>query len=236
MEHLHHTSTTPHVMRGCVAAGVFMLGADPVQSASTGYYLDQSNVLPGGNQYLSVYLTENATGGVDFLVNTLEPLNDVAGSNFGIQQFGFNFLAMRQGEISNLPDGWSASSNRNLNGFGMFDIRIETTGSNRIDSLGFTVQDSSLDSFAAYFAARVAGFEWCVPPEGEPCDPSCEYITGGFFAGATEISAIPLPAAAWLLGSGLLGLIGVVWRNRSVGGSEYKPLASTQDNGCGKPA
>ena len=225
MEHLHHTRTVPHVIRGGFAAGILMLGADPVQSAGIGYYLDQSNALPNGNQYLSVYLTENAAGGVDFLVSTLEALNDVAGRNFGIQAFGFNFLAMHQGEISNLPDGWWTSSNRNLNGFGTFDIRLETTGSYRFDTLGFTVQDSSLDSFAAYFAARVAGFEWCMTPEGEPCDPSCEYVTSGFFAGAAEISAIPLPAAAWLLGSGLLGLIGIVWRNKPVRGSEYKPLA-----------
>lgn len=34
--------------------------------------------------------------------------------------------------------------------------------------------------------------------------------TGGFY----QLSAVPVPAAIWLLGSGLLGLIGITWRKK----------------------
>jgi len=37
-------------------------------------------------------------------------------------------------------------------------------------------------------------------------------VTGANLAMVTNVSAVPVPAAAWLFGSGLLGLIGVARR------------------------
>jgi hypothetical protein len=34
-------------------------------------------------------------------------------------------------------------------------------------------------------------------------------------SGSTYVSAVPLPAAGWLFGSGLVGLIGVAWRKKT---------------------
>jgi hypothetical protein len=78
--------------------------------------------------------------------------------------------------------------------FGEFDIRLSGTGSTRVDLLSFTVTGATVGT---YFAAHVAGFDI----GGE---------TSAFFAGSTN--EVPIPPAMWLLGSGLIGLVGVARR------------------------
>jgi cysteine-rich repeat protein len=56
-----------------------ILAAAPASAASVSFYLDQSNKLPDGVNYLSVSLMDNDTGGVSILVKTLDPLNSIAG-------------------------------------------------------------------------------------------------------------------------------------------------------------
>lgn len=41
------------------------------------------------------------------------------------------------------------------------------------------------------------------------------FLDDGNFADFTEVSAIPVPAALWLFGSGLLGLVGISRRKKS---------------------
>ena len=173
--------------------GALMSAALPASAASVSFFLDQSNALPDGTNYLSVTLTENDSGGVDFLVQTLDPLSGIAGGNFGIQKFGFSFLDDIGGEISNLPDGWQIKNNKGMDGFGKFDIRLEGTGNSRTDNLSFTVDGVTLADFDSLFSAHAAGF----------------------FAGSLPPpNPVPVPAAVWLFGSGLLGLFGIA-RHRS---------------------
>lgn len=108
--------------------GALMLTVLPARAASVTFFLDQSNVLPDGNNYLSVMLTENASSGVDFLVQTLNPLNDVSGRNFGIQKFSFGFVDGFTAEVDNLPNKWRSRSNRRMSEFGKFDIRLQGRG------------------------------------------------------------------------------------------------------------
>ncbi|MEW6330743.1 MAG: VPLPA-CTERM sorting domain-containing protein [Pseudomonadota bacterium] len=204
--------------------GVLMLAALPSRAASVSFFLDQSNALPDGTHYLSVMLTENATGGVDFLVQTLDPLNDVAGRNFGIQKFGFSFSGETELEIVGLPDYWRIRENKRMSEFGKFDIRLQGRGKSRTNSLGFTVNGASLSDFDSLFSAHVAGFEWCDIIDGKRkygrnnwCGGyAC--VSSAFFAGSQlpppNPSAVPVPAAVWLFGSGLLGLVGFARRKR----------------------
>jgi hypothetical protein len=54
------------------------------------FVLDQSNALPDGVDYLTVTLSDDVEGQLDFWVDTLSPLSGIAGENFGIQKFSFN--------------------------------------------------------------------------------------------------------------------------------------------------
>jgi hypothetical protein len=232
-------------LRHGLVAGMLMFIALPAHAASVSFFLDQSNKLPDGTNYLSVMLTENGTGGVDFLVKTLAPLNDIAGSNFGIQMFGFSFVdgtwdeisglpdhkhgkGNRHGddfgkhetwdEISGLPDHWRVQNNKRMDGFGKFDIRLAGRGNARTDSLSFTVNGVSLDDFGSLFSAHVAGFEWCKIDDNRRnwCDGrNC--TTSAFFAGSMSVSQVPIPAAVWLFGSGLIGFAAVTRRKKPDG-------------------
>lgn len=190
----------------------------PAQAASVSFFLDQSNKLPDGTNYLSVMLTE-IEGGVDVLVKTLDPLNSIAGDHFGIQKFGFNFTSNTPYTISGLPDYWKVAKDKRMDGFGRYDIRLQGKGKARTDSLGFTVGGVTLADFDDYFAAHVAGFEWCKIEDEARSEKFREHrwcgdkdcVSSAYFGGGTP-TAVPLPAAAWLFGSGLLGLVGVARR------------------------
>jgi hypothetical protein len=232
-------------LRHGLVAGMLLFAALPAHAASVSFFLDQSNKLPDGTNYLSVMLTENGTGGVDFLVKTLAPLNDIAGSNFGIQMFGFSFADGTWGEISGLPDHkhgkdnrhgddfgkhetwdeisglpdhWRVQNNKRMDGFGKFDIRLVGKGNARTDSLSFTVNDVNLNDFGSLFSAHVAGFEWCTIDDNRRnwCDGrNC--TTSAFFAGTMPVSQVPIPTALWLFGSGLIGLAAVTRRKKPDG-------------------
>ncbi len=190
----------------------------PAHAASVSFFLDQSNKLPDGTNYLSVMLTESE-GGVDVLVKTLAPLNGIAGGHFGIQSFGFNFTSNTSYEITGLSDYWKVQKDKQMSEFGRYDIRLQGKGKARTDTLGFTVSGVTLADFDDFFAAHVAGFEWCKIDDDERSekfkkhrwcgDKDC--VSSAYFGGGTP-TAVPLPAAAWLFGSGLLGLVGVARR------------------------
>lgn len=210
-----YTKMAGRFLRYGLVAGMVMFAALPAYAASVSFFLDQSNKLPDGTNYLSVMLTENGSGGVDFLVQTLDPLNSIADRHFGIQKFGFSFLDDTWGEISDLTDGWRVRSNRRMDGFGKFDIRLQAKGKNRTDELSFTVDGVTLGDFDSLMSAHVAGFEWCRIDEkrhnwcgGKDCTSSA------YFAGSMQVSQVPVPAAAWLFGSGLAGLFGLASRRR----------------------
>ena len=231
MESDRYSRTAGSLLRSWLA-GVLMFAALPAHAASVTFYLNQSNSLPD-DDYLSVTLEDNGLGGVKFLVQTLDPFNGIHGRNFGIQKFGFSFLDDAWGEISNLPDGWRVHSNRRMDGFGKFDIRLQGNGRNREEEqLSFTVDGVTLGDFGSLMAAQVAGFEWCDLDkwqrrnwcEGRNC------TTSAFFAGTMPLvqppSNVPLPAAAWMFGSGLIGLAAVMRRkNRSK--PDYRELSAS---------
>src|SRR5437868_2782766 len=70
------------------ALGVFSLNG--AYAASVSYILDQSNALPDGNDYLRVTIEDGLNGAIDFTVEVLSALSNLASGNFGMQSFGFN--------------------------------------------------------------------------------------------------------------------------------------------------
>jgi hypothetical protein len=217
----HNNWSKKHALAAIGALMIAMAGA--AHAASVSYYLDQSNLSTGplvdGVNYLQVTIDDQgAPGQFNFTVQTLPALNSYAGSNFGIQAFALNTtLTLSNSDIVNLPSSWSgtvAPPPNTIDGFGMFDIAVSNTGSNRQDPLTFSINFPSGASFNdflklssgtasqgnVFFAAHVAGFD-----DGAG-------NTGAFFGGSTPV---PLPAAAWLFGSGLFGLGALARRKRS---------------------
>ena len=189
------------------------LAAGATNAASVSYYLDQSNTegsWPDGVNYLQVTISDSVSnpGDIEFLVTPLATLTISAGSNFGIQAFGFNSTQTLTGANIVDPAGWSMGSG-NLDGFGAYQIRESGTGSNRQNPLFFRITGISGDVVSDYavagaggaqgtyfFAAHVAGM---TPVAGE---------TSAYFGGN---AVVPVPAAAWLFGSAF-GLLGVLRR------------------------
>lgn len=190
------------------------------------YSLDLSNQLPNGPTYATVKIEDLDNGDIKFTVDPIDTAFSISGSNFGLQKFGFNTdldPTLVQAAITG-PVGWTVGSG-NLDGFGSFEITDSGTGSTRKNPLEFTISGISGDTYlnylqlssggsSSYFAAHIAGFDstFCTTTDQDGC-------TSAFFAGGDSNNPpneVPVPAAVWLFGSGLLGMIGIA-RRRNIG-------------------
>lgn len=229
------TRTIRPVQAGLGAVLLSVMAAS-VQAASLTYYLDHSNALPDGPAYLKVTVADDGLSSPDtifFTVEILDPLLQLAGTNFGIQRFAFNStiepidLAW---QIGGLPAGWGVAVNDTVSEFGVFELVPSGSGSTRqAPTLTFTIDSSAFANDSIYDYIQYAD----CPEGGDPDDPeplTC-IPTGGpsyfaahvagfnapggirsaYFGGDTVgdgEQVVPVPAAAWLFGSaiGLLGL------------------------------
>ena len=200
----------------------------PSHATQISYYLDQSNRLADGINYLKVTLSdEGAPGDIDFTVEALQPLLDLAGKNFGIQKFAFNVLGgvgAEARDVDALPEKWRARNGGRMDGFGLFDIRAQGRGGSREDPLTFSISGVDFDTIQSYvdlstgrapegfslFSAQVWGLNSgnCGGKDEDKKDSSDHQfgrcIRSAYFGGTT---AVPAPPAVWLLGTGILGLV-----------------------------
>jgi len=186
-------------------------------AATISYFIDQSNELPDGVNYAQVTISDSTdvAGDIDFTVELMGDAFSVSGQNFGMQTFLFNHddaLSLDESNIIDLsqPD-WGIGFGKNAGGgFGKFDIQLSGNGSSRTDLLTFSITGIDSDSIYSYaigsslnpaaeeyFSMHIAGFD------------EVEGVTSAKFAGSL---VVPVPAAAWLFGSGLLGLVAVARR------------------------
>ncbi len=195
------------------ACATLLLTAGQAQAASISYVMDQSNALRDGVSYLQVTISDGAEGAINFTVQALQPLLDIAGKNFGIQAFGFNVgagLDTDSANLTNLPAGWKTRENFRMASFGVFDLKLYAGGRSRLKTLTFSIDGIDGDTPGDYaffstgkagdgnqlFAAHVAGFEFC---GRKKC------LSSAFFGGGTTV--VPLPATAWLFATGLIGAL-----------------------------
>jgi hypothetical protein len=187
-------------------------------AATISYYLDQSNMLDDGINYAQVTISDGVAGNIDFSVQVLSGAFSVSGTNFGMQSFSFNYdnsLSVSDSNIIDIdPTSWMILQDANAGGgFGKFEFQLDGTGSARTELLTFsitgvtgdTVYDYAIGSTlnpgsGEFFAAHIAGFD------------TTNGVTSAQFAGSTPV--VPVPAAAWLFGSGLLALAGIARRRK----------------------
>ena len=201
---------------------VLILTTTQVNSSTISYYLDQSNALADGINYAQVTISDSTTtdGDIDFSIEVLSSAFTVNGSNFGMQSFSFNYdisLALGASNIVDVePDSWASSQGKSAGGgFGKFEFKLSGNGNSRTELLNFSITGVTGDTINSYamgstlnpaatdfFAAHIAGFD---TTNGE---------TSAQFAGSTP--AVPVPAAAWLFVSGIIGLTGFVRRKQSI--------------------
>ena len=206
------------------AASLLMLGltaASNVHAGSISYILDQSTSMPGDTGYLQVTISDGLSGAIDFRVQVLQPLIDVAGNRFGIQKFSFNLAPGASAEAANvtgLPEKWKARNGGRLDGFGLFDISLKGNGGNRVDKLTFSITGVDSDLLLDYVAlstGHVADEHALFAASVHGLDVATFRSQAKFGTNAQAAAVVPAPAAVWLLASGL-GLLAGFRRTRKV--------------------
>ena len=210
----------------CITSILPLFWVSTASAVSMTYLIDQSNDLADDINYATVTISENGDD-IDFLVKIIESSFDTSGtSNFGIQSFDFNYdngITVGVDNIDTLmPITWSIDTGKNAGGgFGKFGFNLDGSGSSRTNEISFSitgVDGDTIDSYASlnnlnpasseFFAMHIAGFN------------TTNEKTSAKFAGSTacgpfcaagqdpDLNPVPLPAAAWLFGSSLVGLVG----------------------------
>ncbi len=210
------------------ACAVAIFATTQVEAASVSYFLDQSNRLPDGADYLKVTIDDQgAPGAINFTIQDLTSLSNPAFCNLsGILEFGFNGTELSKKNILGLPDGWTIKHDKKMNEFGKYENVLIGKNLNWQDTLTFSivgVPGDSLSSYISghdnsdglYFGADVGGGARHGKDHGcHECSKKV-YFAGGVLVVGEDPAPVPVPAAAWLFGSGLMGLAGLATRRKN---------------------
>jgi len=190
-------------------AALFSLGLFLPFGAAQAIVIDlevSNNTSPSDSPWATVTIDELVNGDIRFIV-ALTASSDFSKGQATIEQFGFNVenVDLEYLSFTDITDGFSAhKKGATLAKFGGFDVEIHGNQGLGIDPLSFTIGATG-DSIATYTTALTTkGFLFAAKLAKEA--PMAFIAT----------SAVPIPAAAWLFGSGLLGLIGIARRNKAI--------------------
>jgi hypothetical protein len=164
-----------------------------------------NNASPTDSPWATVTIDELVNGDIRFTV-ALDASADFSKGQTTIEQFGFNVDSIDPGTLSfiDISDGFSVrKAGATMSRFGGFDVAIQGNRGLGLDPLSFTIASAG-DSVNTYTSALTnKGFLFAAKLAKEA--PMAFIAT----------SAVPLPAAVWLFGSGLLGIFGVARRGRT---------------------
>ncbi|MEJ2686405.1 MAG: hypothetical protein P8124_04205 [Gammaproteobacteria bacterium] len=192
-----------------VAAALFTLTAATSAQADT-YYLNQTNLTADGYadgvSYIKVDVTQPTAGEIQFTVTPQDPISNALLMGFGFNTTGTTITASQiQG-----PTGWTAGGSGRDDGFGVFQFNLSADhGKDRVAPLTFDITGLSAGVGPRNFFANSTG------ATGEQNVAFVAHVANlsnsltGYFGGPAPV---PVPAAAWLFASGLVGLVGVARR------------------------
>lgn len=177
------------------------------------FYLNYSNTVGNiGVDFAKVDVTASS-GNLNFSVTSLNP------TGWWFDKFYFNLIGdVGTVSLTGLPSGWGADSDQNVSMFGVFTDGATVAGKGA-SPLNFTV-DATADLTLASLGTSSKGWMFAAHQKcGGRNHPECSSMYDGQenpFSShyiADTPTSIPAPAAAWLLGSALLGFVG--YRRRS---------------------
>ncbi|MHB8624108.1 MAG: VPLPA-CTERM sorting domain-containing protein [Sulfuricaulis sp.] len=211
------------------ACAVAIFGTAPAKAASVSYFLNQSNSLPDGTNYLEVNINDQgAPGAINFTIQDLaSAANSAICDLSGILEFGFNGIDLSKKNILGLPNGWKIKHDKKISGFGKYENVLVGNNWDAVDTLSFSIVGIQADSLSNYissyeksdgyfFGADVGGIaEHGKHHDCSACSKNVYFAGGVVGGGGTDPTPVPVPAALWLFGSGLLGLAGITGRKKS---------------------
>src|SRR3989344_3439924 len=137
-------------------AAVTLMLSGPANAASVSYFLDQSNRLPDGTNYLKVTIDDQGlAGAINFTLQPFDSLSDLSKCTLGIGRFGFNGDELDRSNIVGLPDGWKLKNEKNIAGFGRYENVL--FGKPLADSLTFSIVGIDGDSIYSYAESHDGG-------------------------------------------------------------------------------
>ena len=182
----------------------FVLPAGPVNAAVIN--LDMANnASPTDSPWATVTVDELVNGDIRFTV-ALSDSADFDKGQVSIEQFGFNTEGIGLDSLSfiDISAGFSVhTKGSTMTKFGRFDLSVFGEKGSGFDPVAFTIVADG-DSIATYTSALTnKGFLFSAKlSKGAPM---------AFIA----TTAVPIPAAAWLFVSGLIGLVGIARRKKA---------------------